>query len=163
MNCDHNIDTIVSSIRPFKKLSNLLVTDHVSSTFHSTAMAPSRALLPLHGSISNSVQHHLRASPCPRLPSTSRSARHISSLRRISSLQAPHRLHPPALQAASPRYFPAISNPRSYATAPPQPPDYLNERELHIFNKISKELEPVKLEVWKYPCRDNVVRRMNQG
>lgn len=27
------------------------------------------------------------------------------------------------------------------------PPDYLNEKELHIFNKIKESLEPVKLEV----------------
>ncbi|KAF2638602.1 bola-like protein, partial [Massarina eburnea CBS 473.64] len=29
----------------------------------------------------------------------------------------------------------------------PEPPDYLNERELHIFNKVKGALEPVKLEV----------------
>jgi hypothetical protein len=28
-----------------------------------------------------------------------------------------------------------------------QPPDYLNEKELHVFNKIKAELEPVRLEV----------------
>jgi|TARA_R110002003_G_scaffold274_2_gene18009 hypothetical protein len=39
---------------------------------------------------------------------------------------------------------------RSYsqtAAAAPEPPEYLNEAELHIFNKIKTELEPVKLEV----------------
>jgi hypothetical protein len=28
-----------------------------------------------------------------------------------------------------------------------EPPDYLNEKELHVFNKIKAELEPVRLEV----------------
>ncbi|KAI4651498.1 uncharacterized protein J4E78_008190 [Alternaria triticimaculans] len=39
---------------------------------------------------------------------------------------------------------------RSYsqsASAAPEAPDYLNEAELHVFNKIKAELEPVKLEV----------------
>jgi hypothetical protein len=41
---------------------------------------------------------------------------------------------------------------RSYsaqASSAPEPPDFLNEAELHIFNKIKGELEPVKLEVRK--------------
>ncbi|CAE7188274.1 hypothetical protein P3342_008910 [Pyrenophora teres f. teres] len=33
------------------------------------------------------------------------------------------------------------------ANTTPQAPDYLNEAELHVFNKIQAELEPVKLEV----------------
>ncbi|KAL6704838.1 hypothetical protein ACN47E_007521 [Coniothyrium glycines] len=33
------------------------------------------------------------------------------------------------------------------ATAVPQPPEYLNEAELHIFEKIRATLNPVKLEV----------------
>jgi hypothetical protein len=39
---------------------------------------------------------------------------------------------------------------RSYsqsASSSPEAPDYLNEAELHVFNKIKAELEPVKLEV----------------
>ncbi|KAH4117183.1 hypothetical protein HBI88_142880 [Parastagonospora nodorum] len=39
---------------------------------------------------------------------------------------------------------------RSYsqqATTGPVAPDYLNEAELHVFNKIKGELDPVKLEV----------------
>ncbi|KAH8704567.1 bola protein [Phaeosphaeriaceae sp. PMI808] len=31
--------------------------------------------------------------------------------------------------------------------ASPEPPDYLNDAELHVFNKIKATLEPVKLEV----------------
>lgn len=33
------------------------------------------------------------------------------------------------------------------AGATPHPPDYLNDAELHIFNKIKAELDPAKLEV----------------
>ncbi|KAJ4983565.1 BolA-like protein [Stagonosporopsis vannaccii] len=33
------------------------------------------------------------------------------------------------------------------AEGAPEPPDFLNEAELHIFNKIRGELEPTKLEV----------------
>lgn len=33
------------------------------------------------------------------------------------------------------------------ASGAPEPPDFLNEAELHIFNKIRGELEPTKLEV----------------
>ncbi|KAF2678162.1 bola-like protein, partial [Lentithecium fluviatile CBS 122367] len=39
---------------------------------------------------------------------------------------------------------------RAYSTPsapPPEPPDYLNEAELRIFNKVKVELEPVRLEV----------------
>lgn len=39
---------------------------------------------------------------------------------------------------------------RSYsaqANGAPEPPDFLNEAELHVFNKIKGELEPTKLEV----------------
>jgi hypothetical protein len=53
--------------------------------------------------------------------------------------------------------FPA----RSYsqeAGAAPEPPEFLSEGELHIFNKIKAELEPVKLEVCFYPCSSTVSR-----
>lgn len=33
------------------------------------------------------------------------------------------------------------------ASGAPEPPDFLNEAELHVFNKIRGELEPTKLEV----------------
>lgn len=39
------------------------------------------------------------------------------------------------------------------ANGAPEPPDFLNEAELHIFNKIRGELEPTKLEVrWRIVC-----------
>lgn len=33
------------------------------------------------------------------------------------------------------------------ASGAPEAPDFLNEAELHVFNKIKGELEPTKLEV----------------
>ncbi len=33
------------------------------------------------------------------------------------------------------------------AVSEPQPPEHLNEAELHVFNKVKKELEPVRLDV----------------
>ncbi|KAF2477504.1 bola-like protein, partial [Lindgomyces ingoldianus] len=35
----------------------------------------------------------------------------------------------------------------SQKSATPDPPDYLSEGELHVFNKIKAELDPVKLKV----------------
>ncbi|KAF2187240.1 bola-like protein [Zopfia rhizophila CBS 207.26] len=35
----------------------------------------------------------------------------------------------------------------SQDSKPPEPPDYLSEGELHVFNKIKAELDPVRLEV----------------
>jgi hypothetical protein len=95
-------------------------------------MAPSRALL--RRIASASAQQCMR--PAPRLLTTvSTRPQQIS---RCSALQPRHTA------------FPAKSCMRSYsvqANAAPTPPDYLNEAELHIFNKIKGELEPVKLEV----------------
>ncbi len=54
---------------------------------------------------------------------------HASALRR---LQTPHI----SIRAYS-----------AQASGAPEPPDFLNEAELHIFNKIRGELEPTKLEV----------------
>jgi len=62
--------------------------------------------------------------------------------------------HPSALRPAPTRHVLHRTTPahctRQYsapAVAAPEPPDYLNEAELHIFNKIKGELDPVKLEV----------------
>ncbi|CAI6336939.1 unnamed protein product [Periconia digitata] len=55
----------------------------------------------------------------------------------LSTLPMPRAPHMPA---SSPLL-------RSYSTAIPEPPDHLNERELHVFNKIRDALEPVQLEV----------------
>jgi hypothetical protein len=51
---------------------------------------------------------------------------------------------------APPRIWTAPGTTRAYsaqAAGAPEPPDFLNEAELHIFNKIRGELEPTKLEV----------------
>lgn len=99
------------------------------------AMAPSRALL---------VVAQLR--PSPRLLPATRRA--------ISSCAQAHRPRlSPALLSGPTRAFPALSSRRAYATAAPEPPDYLNEAELHIFNKIKAELQPVTLEVRFVPRR----------
>lgn len=48
------------------------------------------------------------------------------------------------------RLQPTYASTRSYsaqASGAPEPPDFLNEAELHVFNKIKGELEPTKLEV----------------
>lgn len=98
-------------------------------------MAPSRALL---------VRRIICATATPRLRPTSllltTSAAPVRTIRRISGLES------------SPVQQPQICRPctRAYsqsASTTPQPPDFLNEAELHVFNKIRSELEPVKLEV----------------
>ncbi|KAI4605689.1 uncharacterized protein J4E87_002802 [Alternaria ethzedia] len=98
-------------------------------------MAPSRAIL-LRRIASAATAPCLR--PTSRLLTTSTSAlcrtQQSSVLRSSLSRQS----HLPTLCT------------RSYsqsASAAPEAPDYLNEAELHVFNKIKAELEPVKLEV----------------
>ncbi|KAH7340036.1 bola protein [Pyrenochaeta sp. MPI-SDFR-AT-0127] len=96
-------------------------------------MAPSRALV--RRITSTSVAQFLCLTP--RLASTSASRLQLSQM-------------PPALHLGWPQplFSPAICT-RSYSqqATVPEPPDYLNEAELHVFNKIKAELEPVKLEV----------------
>lgn len=53
--------------------------------------------------------------------------------RRLPSLQASIRSHPQTF--------------RHYSTSPPQPPEYLDERERGIFDKLSSTFSPTKLEV----------------
>lgn len=52
---------------------------------------------------------------------------------RLPTLQASTRSHPHTL--------------RAYSTSPPQPPEYLDERERGIFDKLSSIFSPTKLEV----------------
>ncbi|KAF2821412.1 bola-like protein [Ophiobolus disseminans] len=95
-------------------------------------MAPSRALI--RRIAFTSTQPHMR--PSPRL----------FSAFLCKPQKVPHRSH---LQIRNTE-FPASKCVRQYssqASAAPEAPDYLNEAELHIFNKIKGELEPVKLEV----------------
>ncbi|KAF2248479.1 bola-like protein [Trematosphaeria pertusa] len=104
-------------------------------------MAPSRALL-LHR-IATNASAHLPPPPHRALSTAAYAARppRRSGRRQTALYPRPPSRHVfPASEPAS----------RSYSAAPasaPEPPDYLNERELHIFNKIRAELEPVKLEV----------------
>lgn len=92
-------------------------------------MAPSRALL-----LFTRLRASPRALPSPRRTLTSTTLTHRSPF------------HPSL--SPSPRTRPAFSpSSRGYATSTPDPPDYLNEAELHIFNKIKAELQPVNLEV----------------
>ncbi|KAF2846431.1 bola-like protein [Plenodomus tracheiphilus IPT5] len=96
-------------------------------------MAPSRAALRITSAF---AQPKFR--PAARLLST-----HTTQTPRIHSLSALRRgptRHP---------CFP-VTCMRAYsqsASTTLEPPDYLNEAELHVFNKIKAELDPVKLEV----------------
>jgi hypothetical protein len=96
-------------------------------------MAPSRANL-IRRITSACVQPQIRIQHSARLLSTS------AALARPQLARA----------TAIPRFQTANAYTRSYsaqASGAPEPPDFLNEAELHIFNKIKTELEPVKLEV----------------
>jgi hypothetical protein len=117
---------------------------------HTATMAPSRALL-LRRLTSATVTPCLR--PTTRLLTTS-----ATTLRRIQQ--------PSALQhdlwRQSQFSAPCTRLYSQSASAAPEAPDYLNEAELHVFNKIMAELEPVKLEVCSAspPSR---LRRMHLG
>ncbi|KAH7076171.1 bola protein [Paraphoma chrysanthemicola] len=96
-------------------------------------MAPSRAILRC--ITSASVLPHIRPTLRP-----------ISTPANSRCMTTTSALHYSPVQHTG---FPAICT-RSYSqasAAAPEPPEYLNEAELHIFNKIKTELEPVKLEV----------------
>jgi hypothetical protein len=115
---------------------NLLTVLTLHSRSPPNTMAPSRALFCRMTSAARHTPLFLR--PTSRLLSTSSVARSPCSTRtsvvRSPLLPAHHAL--PTARAYS-----------QAAPAAPEPPDYLNEAELHIFNKIKGELEPVKLEV----------------
>ncbi|KAF2629453.1 bola-like protein [Macroventuria anomochaeta] len=96
-------------------------------------MAPSRAIL-IRRITSACVQPQIRMRTGARLLSTSATA-----------------VRPQCIRAtAIPRFQTTHASTRAYsaqASGAPEPPDFLNEAELHIFNKIRGELEPTKLEV----------------
>jgi hypothetical protein len=101
-------------------------------------MAPSRALLRRITSATAQPYTRLQMRPV---------ARHIST----SVVRSQHvpRCTPMQLNRA---HCITLSTPRTRlysqeASAGPVAPDYLNEAELHIFNKIKGEMEPTKLEV----------------
>lgn len=102
-------------------------------------MAPSRAIL-IRRVASAYVQSQIRMRAGARLLSVSATA---------TRPQCIHATAVPRLQTA---YTPS----RAYsaeASGAPEPPDFLNEAELHIFNKIRGELEPTKLEVCRLAAR----------
>lgn len=99
-------------------------------------MAPSRALL---------IQRMASACTRPQIPMR-------AGARLFSSPAAPAAVaRPRCMRAAvTPRFRNTPATTRAYsapADGAPEPPDFLNEAELHIFNKIRGELEPTKLEV----------------
>ncbi|KAF1927298.1 bola-like protein [Didymella exigua CBS 183.55] len=96
-------------------------------------MAPSRAML-IRRIASACVQPQIRMRASTRLLSTSATA-----------------VRPQCIRAtAVPRLQTTNAPSQAYSTeasGAPEPPDFLNEAELHVFNKIKGELEPTKLEV----------------
>lgn len=107
----------------------------ISCCFPILSMAPSRALL-LRRISSAATTPHLR--PTSRLLATS--AAPVQRTRRISALWSSPVQQPQVCRSCTRAYSQS-------ASTTPQPPDYLNEAELHVFNKIRSELEPMKLEV----------------
>ncbi|KAL1796611.1 hypothetical protein ACET3X_005151 [Alternaria dauci] len=98
-------------------------------------MAPSRAVL-LRRIASATATRCLR--PTSRLLATSPSA--LCRVDQSSALRS---------RLSQQSQIPTLCT-RSYSQstgAAPEAPDYLNEAELYVFNKIKAELEPVKLEV----------------
>lgn len=95
-------------------------------------MAPSRAIL-IRRIASTCVLPQVRTRAGTRLLSNTTAAR-------------PQCIRAIALPRLQTSYIPN----RTYsaeASGAPEPPDFLNEAELHIFNKIRGELDPTKLEV----------------
>jgi hypothetical protein len=125
-------------------------TNIASIDTHTATMAPSRSLL-LRRITSATVTPCLR--PTTRLLTTS-----ATTLRRI---QQPSALQH-GLWRRSQFSAPCARLYAQSASAAPEAPDYLNEAELHVFNKIKAELEPVKLEVCSAspPSR---LRRLHMG
>jgi hypothetical protein len=125
-------------------------TNIASIDTHTATMAPSRALL-LRRIASATVTPCLR--PTTRLLTTS-----AITLRRT---QQPSALQH-GLWRQSQFSAPCTRLYSQSASTAPEAPDYLNEAELHVFNKIMAELEPVKLEVCSAspPSR---LRRLHMG
>ncbi|KAF2751454.1 bola-like protein [Sporormia fimetaria CBS 119925] len=108
-------------------------------------MAPSRAFLrlqtpplrQLHRSTHlTSVSSSLPLNPRTRSLATLSPRQHPTAITRRNSPLSAHL--PPPLRTAP---FSTAASDR------PEPPDYLNDAERHIFDKIRAELDPVKLEV----------------
>lgn len=104
-------------------------------------MAPSRAVL-RQASRSLSV---LSTSACPSTASR-RLGRFTAVANASLTFRTPSAARPPVA-----RRFYSESSSSSSSSSGPEPPDYLDERELHIFNLIKSELKPSKLEVNSSP------------
>lgn len=116
----------------------MLPRNAYSNTSLQFTMAPSRAIL-IRRIASAYVQPQIRIHASARLLSTSAPVVRPQYIRAIPI----------------PRLPPTFTTSRSYsaqADGAPEPPDFLNEAELHIFNKIKGELDPVKLEVRERNC-----------
>ena len=103
-------------------------------------MAPSRATL-IRRIAFACIQPQIRMRAGARLLSTSAAA-----------------IRPQCIFATvSPRIQITHASTRAYSaqvSGAPEPPDFLNEAELHVFNKIRRELEPTKLEVRGHISRE---------
>ncbi|PVI06361.1 bola-like protein [Periconia macrospinosa] len=110
-------------------------------------MAPSRAMLNL--PLRYSSHAYLGARPISHFALSPNLYRTICIQHTVNTqLSQTHRSFCSDLRLKRARNFPAfLPFQRSYSTAVPEPPDYLNDRELHVFNKIRDALEPVQLEV----------------
>ncbi|GME61617.1 bola-like protein [Neofusicoccum parvum] len=106
-------------------------------------MAPSRA--------ASRLAARLSTRRCTRPASAHALARSWTPVTRsYAQLLLPHAR--PALRSAHVsssllQQCPAAPRRNFSAAAAPEPPDYLSEGELHVFNKIKDNLEPVRLEV----------------
>jgi hypothetical protein len=121
-------------------------TNVASTAPTSITMAPSRALFRL--------AFATRTRPSPLLLSASAPKTQLS--RTPPTLQR-GRIHQSSSSFASARSY------SQEAGAAPEPPDYLNDAELHIFNKVKGELDPVKLEVCKLLLQQKRRRAPLQG
>ncbi|OCK82890.1 bola-like protein [Lepidopterella palustris CBS 459.81] len=98
-------------------------------------MAPSRALL--------RCAAPLKLRQAPRLLAACRIRNKLSSPLAISSAPLTVSSLGSSRHSAPPAHRRMYSQPSSS----PEPPDYLSEGELEVFNKIKVELDPVRLEV----------------
>lgn len=103
-------------------------------------MAPSRA-------VSRFAANLLSTRRCAAVAAAH--ARPMSLTRSYAQLLFPHPRPALLSSAVSLQQCPAAARRNMSATAAPEPPDFLSEGELHVFNKIKDKLEPVRLEVRK--------------
>lgn len=108
-----------------------------------TTMAPSRAVL----RSATTAFAALRTSSRTLASPVTRQLHHLSSVRPIANT----RTTLPTLYTRRFNSSEAASAAAAPESAAVEAPDYLDEKELHIFQKLNAELEPTKLEVC-FPC-----------